>query len=153
MVNGTRPPVTDQRPSLGALVADIANELRSLIRGEVELAKTEIKDSVRAGSAGGALIAAALGLLVMVGLLFTWAAVYGLSEGTGLPLWASFLIVGTVYLLVAVLLGFLGVRSLKKAKGPEQAVVEMQRTRDIVQSIPPNTPSATASAGKRKTTT
>jgi len=152
-VNGTRPPGADQRPSLGALVADIANELRSLIRGEVELAKTEIKDSVRAGSTGGALLAAAVALLVMVGLLFTWAAVYGLSAGTGLSLWASFLIVGGVYLLVALLLAFLGVRNLKKARGPEQAVVELQRTKDIVQSIPPNAPPASTAASKSTSTT
>lgn len=141
MVNGTRQPGTGQRPSLGALVSDIANELRAIIRGEVDLAKTEIKESIRAGSAGGAMLAAAAAILIMVGLLFTWAAVYGLSE-TGLPLWACFLIVGAVYLLVAVLIAFLGVRSLKKAKGPAQAVAEMQVTKDIVQSIPPNTPSA-----------
>ena len=59
MANGTRPPGTDQRPSLGALVADIANDLRSLIRGEIELAKAELKNSVRAGSTGGALLAVA----------------------------------------------------------------------------------------------
>lgn len=147
MVNGTRPPGTEERPSLGALVADIANELRSLIRGEVELAKAEIKESMRAGSTGGALIAVAVALLVMVGLLFTWAAVYGLSE-TGLPLWASFLIVGGVYLLIAVVLGLLGVHSLKQTKGPEQAVAEMQLTKDIVSSIPPNTPPATSAISK-----
>ena len=147
MVNGTRSPGTDQRPSLGALVADIVIELRALIRGEVELAKAELRDSVRSGATGGGLIAAAVGLLVMVGLLFTWAIVYGLSEGAGLPLWASFLIVGTVYLLIAVLLGYLGVRSLKQAKGPEQAMAEMQRTKEIVSSIPPNTPPVPTSPG------
>ena len=153
MANGTRPPGTDQRPSLGALVADIANDLRSLIRGEVELAKAELKNSLRAGSTGGALLAVAGILMAMFGLLLTWAAVYGLSDGTGLPLWASFLIVGGVYLLIAALSAFLGVHSLKKAKGPKNAVAEMQRTKDIVQSIPPNTPPASAAVKKGNQTT
>ena len=71
-------------------------------------------------------------------LLFTWAAVYGLSDLTDLPLWASFLIVGGFYLLVAVILALAGASALKKARGPEKAVAEMQRTKEIVQSIPPN---------------
>lgn len=141
MVNGTRPSGADQRPTLGALVADITSELSQLVRGEIELAKAEMRESARRGAVGAALIAAAVVLLAMVGVLFTWAAVYGLSE-TGLPLWACFLIVGAVYLLVAVLLSLIGANSLKKAKGPEQAVAEMQRTKEIVQSLPPSTTSA-----------
>jgi protein-S-isoprenylcysteine O-methyltransferase Ste14 len=138
MVNGTRPSGADQRPTLGALVADITSELSQLVRGEIELAKAEMRESARRGAMGAALIAVAVVLLAMVGVLFTWAAVYGLSE-TGLPLWACFLIVGAVYLLVAVLLSLIGANSLKKAKGPEQAVAEMQRTKEIVQSLPPST--------------
>lgn len=139
MVNGTRPLGTDQRPTLGALVADITSELSHLVRGEIDLAKAELRESARRGAMGAGLLAVALGLLVMVWVLFTWAAVYGLSE-TGLPIWACFLIVGGVYLLIAALLALVGVLSLKRARGPEQAVAEMQRTKEIVQSIPPNTP-------------
>ena len=140
MVNGARAPGTDQRPSLGALVADIASELSHLVRGEIDLAKAEIKESAKAGAAGGALLAVACLLIAMVWLLLTWAAVYGLSQGAGLQLWASFLIVAGVYLLIAVGFALLGVRNLKRARGPEQAVAEMQRTKDIVQAIPPNSP-------------
>lgn len=151
MFNGTRRDITeggmDQRPTLGALVSDITNELRSIMRGEVDLAKAEIKNSARSGAKGGAMLAIAAALLVMVGFMFTWAAVYGLSE-TGLPLWACFLIVGAIYLVVAAVIALLGIRSLKKAKGPEQAVAEMQVTKEIVASIPPNTPPAVAVVDK-----
>ena len=147
MVNGTRPPGTDQRPSFGALVADIANELSQLVRGEIDLAKTEMKDSARAGAAGGAMLAVAGALVAMVGLLVTWAALYGLSDGAGLPLWASFLIVAAIYLLVAVLVGFLGIRSLKRARGPEKAMAELQRTKEIVQSITPSAPAGVTHDG------
>jgi hypothetical protein len=132
-------------------VADIAGELSQLVRGEIDLAKAEIQDSVRNGATGGALLAGAAGLLAIVGLLATWAAVYGLSDGTGLPLWASFLIVAAVYLLIAALLALLGVHSLRKAKGPEQAVAEMQRTKEIVQSIPPNSPPVSPTTSKPTT--
>jgi len=132
-------PGSDERPTLGSLVATITRELSLLIRGEIDLAKAELRESARNGATGGGLIAAAGVLLAMVGLLLTWAAVYGLTAGTGLPLWASFLIVAVVYLLVAALLAFLGSRALKKAKGPEQAVVEMQRTKEILQGVVPTT--------------
>lgn len=144
MVNGMRAPETDQRPSLGALVADIASELSHLVRGEIDLAKAEMKESVKAGAAGGAMLAVAGLLMAMVWVLLTWAAVYGLAEGADLPLWASFLIVGGAYLLIAVVIALLGVRNLKRARGPEQAVAEMQRTKEIVQAIPPNSPPVAA---------
>ena len=151
MVNSTRAPGTDQRPSLGALVADIASELSHLVRGEIDLAKAEIKESIKKGAAGGVLLAVAGVFMVMVWLLLTWAAVYGLSE-TGLSLWACFLIVAGVYLLIAALLVLLGVNSLKKARGPEQAVVEMQRTKEIVAAIPPGSPPAAPIISKPSTT-
>ena len=103
MVNGTRAPGTDQRPSLGALVADIATEVSQLVRGEIELAKAELKESAKAGSTGGALLAVAGLLIAMVGLLTTWAAVSPASltsvaaialpissiPASGSPFWAS----------------------------------------------------------------
>ncbi|HUW15468.1 MAG TPA: phage holin family protein [Actinomycetes bacterium] len=128
---------SDERPTLGALVAMITRELSLLVRGEIDLAKAEMKRSARNGALGGGLLAAAAALLVMVGLLVTWAAVYGLAAGTGLPLWGSFLIVAGFYLIIAVVLGLVGVLSLKKAKGPEQAVAEMQRTKEILQGVVP----------------
>ena len=45
----------------------------------------------------------------MVWLLVTWAVVYVLVEVADLPVWASFLIVAGFYLLIAVILGVVGV--------------------------------------------
>jgi uncharacterized membrane protein YqjE len=141
---------TDDRPTLGALVTDITRELSLLVRGEIELAKAEMRESARNGAQGAGMLAVAAALAAMVGLLVTWAAVYGLTDGTGLPLWASFLIVAAVYLLVAVIVGAAGARSLQRARGPEQAKVEMQRTKDIlagaVPSASPAEPSAPSTA-------
>lgn len=143
MAYANRPQGTDQRPSLGALISDIVTELRQLIRGEIELAKAEVKAAVRTAIAGGALLAVAAVLLAMTWLLLTWAAVYGLAE-TDLPLWASFLIVAAIYLIAGAIVGFIGLRRLQRARGPEQAVAEMQRTKDIVSAIPPNAPAASS---------
>jgi uncharacterized membrane protein YqjE len=132
--------MTDDRPSLGTLVAGITTELSTLVRGEIELAKAEVKESAKAGAAGAILFVVAAVLLAMVWLLVTWAVVYVLVEVADLPVWASFLIVAGFYLLVAVIVGAVGALRLKKARGPELAKAEIQRTRQIVESIPPNTP-------------
>lgn len=138
---------SEDRPTLGALVATISQELSLLVRGEVDLVKAELRQSAKNGAQGGGLLAAAGVLAVMVWLLFTFAAVYGLTAGTGLPLWASFLIVGGVYLVIAAVLGFVGVRSLKRVKGPEQGVAEMQRTKQIMQGVVPSGSTGSAAAG------
>lgn len=130
----------DDRPSLGTLIAGITSELSALVRGEIDLAKAEMRESAKAGAAAAALFIVAGVLLAMVWLLVTWAVVYVLVEVADLPQWASFLIVAGFYLIVAVILGAIGYFRAKKARGPEQAKAEAERTKQIVSSLPPNTP-------------
>jgi hypothetical protein len=132
--------MTDDRPSLGTLLAGITAELSALVRGEIELAKAEMRASAKNGAAGAVLFIVAGGLLAMVWLLLTWAVVYVLVEVADLPTWASFLIVAGFYLLVAIIVGLVGYFRLKKARGPQMAKAEMERTKQIVESISPNTP-------------
>ena len=132
--------MTDERPSLGTLVTGITGELSTLVRNEIELAKAEIKQSAQKGLAGSALFIAAAVLLVMAWLLITFALVYVLIEVADLPAWASFLIIAGGYLLIAAILIAIGYTQLKRARGPERAKAEVQRTKRIVESLPPNTP-------------
>src|SRR5215207_6673233 len=132
--------MTDERPSLGTLVTGITGELGTLVRSEIELAKAEVKQSVQKGVAGSALFIAAAVLLVMVWLLISFALVYVLIEVSDLPAWASFLIVAGGYLLIAAILVAVGYTQVKRAKRPGRAKAEMQRTKRIVESLPPNTP-------------
>ena len=52
-------------PSLGALFATASRDMSTLVRSEVELAKTELRSDLKAGAAGGAMFGAAgyLGIL------------------------------------------------------------------------------------------
>lgn len=132
--------MTDDRPSLGSLVSGITTELSTLVRSEIELAKAELRESAKRGAAGGILFAVAAMLLLTVWLLVTFALVYVLIEVADLPGWAAFLIVSGVYLLIAAILIGIGVLQMQKARGPERAKAELQRTKQIVESLPPNTP-------------
>ncbi|MFZ0325214.1 MAG: phage holin family protein [Actinomycetes bacterium] len=136
--NGT--PKRDDRASMGQLVSSLAQQVSTLVREEIELAKAEMSASAKRGATGAGLLAVTVALLTMTGILVTWAAVYGLSDGTGLPLWASFLIVAAVYLVVAVIIAFIAVRQLKKARGPEQAQAAAEETKQILTGLKPKPP-------------
>jgi membrane protein implicated in regulation of membrane protease activity len=139
MVNGKVPRRDDERASLGQLVASLADNVSTLVRDEIALAKAEMQEAGKRFAAGGGLLAAAVFLLVMVFLLVTFAIVYGLSDGTGLPLWASFLIVGLVYLVIALILAFAGRKQLEKARGPEKASEAANETKQILSGLVPKT--------------
>lgn len=105
--------------STGELVASIKDDLSNLVRGEVELAKAELRESATRAAVGGALGAVAAYLLVLVSILLSIAAAYGLT-GLGLhPGWA-FLIVSAAYLLLAGLLGLVARSRFRGMSGPER---------------------------------
>jgi hypothetical protein len=90
--------VTSDR-STGQLVTDITSELRTLVRQEVELARTEIRDGLRVRrEAVVAATVSGLFALVALGCAVTATAV-GLAEV--MPRWAAWAIVGGVFLLLA----------------------------------------------------
>lgn len=119
--------VTPER-TVGQLVVDATHDLSSIVRGEIALAKTEIKaDALKAGMGGGLLAAAGLFSLYALGLLL-FAAAYALVAA-GLPTWLGFLIIGAFLLVVAGVLGLLAKRALSKIQGkPERTIRNAQDT-------------------------
>ncbi len=118
-------------PTLGKLVADASRDVSALLRGEIALAKSELKVSVKAGGVGLGLFGAAafLGLLAIIMLSVAFA--YFLHM-TGLDLAWCFLIVFVVYVLIAGLLAFIGVKKVKQVKAPERAIHQAQETKNIL---------------------
>jgi hypothetical protein len=127
-------PVPDEQPtaeqSLGQLVSKVTSNVSTLVRLEIELAKAELTDQFRQGAMGGAMVAVAAFLGFVSFFLLSFAAVYGLAEV--MPVWAAFLVVAGVYLLVAALLGFVASRRFRALKGPERAIAEANKTRDLL---------------------
>jgi hypothetical protein len=117
-----REPVTTQEePTIGKLVVDASRDVSALIKGEIELAKSELKVSLRFGAIGAGLLGAAafLGLLGVIMFSVTFAYLLRL---TGLNLAWCFGIVTIAYLALAGILGLVGVRKFKKVKAPERAI-------------------------------
>ena len=106
MVRSETPEPAGGNQSLGDLVALAAKDASQLIRYEIDLAKTELREDItRIATAvvlvGGAVFA---GCLVLVILCFAYAE--GLVVAFDLPRWAAFLITaGTLVLLAAAAIG------------------------------------------------
>ena len=114
-------------PSIGQLVSQASESLSTLVRSEIELAKLELKSTVKnAGTGAGAFIAA----LVILVFSLTFGFIT-LAEGiiaAGLDRWLGYLIVfGFLLLLVAVLV-FVGIKKVKKVKAPEKTISSAKET-------------------------
>jgi uncharacterized membrane protein YqjE len=113
--------------STGELVKRLSTQLSELVRGELELARTELTEKgKRAGAGAGLAGAGGVVALFGVGALIA-AAIAALA--LVVPVWLSALIIGVVLLLVAGLLALAGRKQLRGATPPvpEQAVENVQR--------------------------
>lgn len=113
--------VQNEEPTIGRLVHDATQDISSLVQKEIQLAKSELKVSVKAGGTGIGLFAAAGFILVLAIIMLSVSIAYFI-HWTGLGLQWSFLIVFGIYVLLAALLAWLGVRKVKKVKAPERAI-------------------------------
>ena len=126
MVRSEVPESAGDGQSLGDLVALAARDVSQLIRYEIDLAKSELKDDVQriglAGALGG--VAAFVACLVLV--LLSIALAFGLIA-LGIWAWAAFLIVSGAYVLFAVLvlgIAYLKLRRLSGLKKTRETVSE-----------------------------
>ena len=110
----TLPPQPDSRPSVGELFSDVAVDLGTLIRQEVELAKAELRQSA-----------------TRAGLLFaSVAAWWGIGDTTGHG-WSA-LIVAAIWLIVAAILGLMGRREISAVSGVPQTAQTVKKIPDAI---------------------
>jgi hypothetical protein len=117
-------------PTIGRLVADASRDVSSLVRSEIALAKTELKVSVKAGGLGAGLLAAAAFLGMLAVIMLSVAIAYFIHM-IGIPLAFSFLIVFALYLLIAGVLAFVGLKKVKQVRAPERAIHQAQEMKNI----------------------
>lgn len=111
---------TDDRP-LSELLSQVTDEIATLFRKEVELARAETSEQVSRAAKAGAMLGAAavVGLLTLI--LLASAAAWGLSEVV--PEGVAFLIVAVVFGLVAAVLASAGKKKIAAVKPmPDQTV-------------------------------
>jgi uncharacterized membrane protein YqjE len=115
------------QPSIGQLVNDASSHLSTMLHGEIELAKLELRTSVKKGGTS-------VGFFVGAAVLLVFSLTFGLialAEGLialGIWPWAAFLIVFGLLLVVIGVFVFLGIRQIKRVKGPERSIAEGKQT-------------------------
>ena len=115
--------VQDDDPTIGRLVHDATRDISTLVHKEIQLAKSELKVSVKAGGTGIGLFLGAAFLAVLAIIMFSISIAYFINwNGDGLSLHWAFLIVFGFYLLIAALLAYVGIRKVKQVRAPERAI-------------------------------
>ncbi|USQ79636.1 phage holin family protein [Ornithinimicrobium faecis] len=114
--------------TIGQLVSDVTTDMSTIVRSEIELAKTEVTEGVTKLGKGIVFFAIAGVLaLYMLGLLLL-AGAWGI-EAAGLPMWAGLLIVSGVLLLIIGGLGLAGYLQVNKAQPkPVKAINNAEQT-------------------------
>ena len=105
-----RPTPQDDR-SLGDIVSDVANDLSTLVRQELDLAKTEAKQEASRAGKGAGLLAGA-GVAGHLVLLFLSIGLMYLLDNW-IPVEVAAVLVAVLWLVVALVLGSAGRKALK----------------------------------------
>lgn len=115
--------------SLGTLVTGIVADLQDIVRGEVQLAKTELQEDVSALGKGIAAIAAGA-LVALVGFIFLMLGVTYLLNKS-LEMWLSAGIVGVVLLVIGIIAALMGKNTLSAANlKPEKTIDSLKEDQE-----------------------
>lgn len=115
--------------TLGDTVTGLIQDLQEIVRGEVQLAKTEIKeDASQMGKALGIIGAAVF--LGLVGFIFLmWGVTYLLNKS--LEMWLAAGIVGLALLIIGGIVGMVGKNQMQEANFvPEQTIESVKEDKE-----------------------
>lgn len=117
---------------VGDIIKSITDDVKILVRGEVELAKAELVPAAKNAGKGAGMFGAAgyFGLNALT-LLYI-AGALGISAIPGIHIAVAFVIMAGILLLLAALLALIGVAAVKKVRGPEKAISQAQTSVDEI---------------------
>jgi Putative Actinobacterial Holin-X, holin superfamily III len=124
----------ETEPKLSTLVSSAAQDVSALVRGEIALAKAEVKQDVKEAATGGGLFGAAAVLGVFALIMLCFAAAYGL-HATGLGLAWCWLIVGGAFLVVGGGCALVGLARFKRIKGAEATKRSTTQTLAVLKRV------------------
>jgi hypothetical protein len=122
-------PPTPAEQSIGNLVKDASAQLSTLVRAEVELARSEVVAEARKAVKGSVYFVIALTILLF-SLFFAFIAL-GEVLDIWLPRSASFGIVFVVMAIAAALFALLGMRRVRSIRKPERTISSLQETAQL----------------------
>ena len=117
---------------------DATAQVSTLVRAEVELAKSEITRDVKKGLTGSVFF-----ILALVVLLYsTFFMFFFLAEllANWMPRWAAFLIVFILMLVMTAAFGLLGYLKVRKIRGPQETIASVKETTAALTPAPTGRP-------------
>jgi len=126
---GRRPadPASVADRSLGDLISEVTQDLSTLLRQEVELAKAEVQQSAKRAGKGVGMLSGAAAAGYFVVLFASLALWWAIGAATGLG-WSA-LIVAVIWAVIGAILALVGRKELRAVRG-------LPRTASTVQKIP-----------------
>lgn len=117
------------RESIGELISGLLQDLQELVRGEVRLARTELRDDAMRAGRGAATIAAGA-LVGVTGFIFLMLGVTYLLNKT-MQMWIAAAIVGAVLAVIAAVLVQVGRGRLQAGNfTPEQTIETLKEDQE-----------------------
>ncbi|WP_410871842.1 phage holin family protein [Nocardia sp. A7] len=127
-------PLTDANPpgsaSFGSLVRDATEQMSTLVRAEVALAKAEVTGEIKKGLTGSVFFILALTVLLFSSFFFF----FFLAELLDMWLWrwAAFLIVFVLMVLTTALLALIGWLKVRKVRAPEKTIGSLKQAAEVL---------------------
>lgn len=132
--------------SIGQLVSNASNQVSSLVRAEIELAKAEIVGEAKKGAVGGGFFAVA-GVIALYSTFFLFFFLAKLLAHFVMPEWAAFLVVFLLMIAIAGLAAFIGLKKVKSIRKPEKTINSVQDLKTIVPSTGKSVATSTTGNG------
>ena len=132
------PPDRDDK-SVGELVSDVSERTSTLVREEIELAKTEISEKVSQLVRGSAVGAVAGVFLFLALILIMEGVAWLLNDLVFDNFWLGFFVEAGLFLLIAAIGGWIAYRSLLKGAPPtpDLAIEQAKLTRERLEKGSP----------------
>ncbi len=123
---GMRKELTADAQSIGELASGIIGDLQGIVRGEVQLAKAELREDAKTAARAAGMLAAGA-FLGLVGFTFLMLAVAYVLFEAGLDRWLAVGIVAVALLVLAAILAMVGRSRLSAANlKPEQTIESLK---------------------------
>jgi uncharacterized membrane protein YqjE len=130
------PPPPEDR-SVGKLLFEVSDQISSLVREEVELAKAEVSEKVNNLARGGG-VGIAAGVFALLGFAMLMHAIAWLLNELFFEndVWVGFLIEAVFWFIVAAIAGLIARRAFQAGSPPtpELAIEEAKRVRQTLET-------------------
>jgi uncharacterized membrane protein YqjE len=126
------PPPSETDKSVGELVTDVSQQTSTLIREEIELAKSEISEKV-SQLVRGSVVGIVAGIFLFFALILLMEGVAWLLNDIVFDnFWLGFFVEAAVFILIGAVAVLVAVRALKKGAPPtpDLAIEEAKLTRE-----------------------